>query len=129
MIATKISAGLAASAIAVAAGVMAPSAHAAPVAPAPAAPITHMVEPALTPGTLHLGDLPLEIWWLGNDANPNGPTDKVTVLSIQPLMLLPGALRPLFGWFESLNLDVCIAGVGVRLAEYGKLSVSLARSC
>jgi hypothetical protein len=110
--------------------VLAPStAQAAPVVPAPAAPITHFAEPALTPGTLHLGNLPLEIWWLGNGPNPNQQGPTTTILSIKPITLLPGFIQPFFGWFSNLNLSACIAGVGVHVGPYGTVSASISRTC
>ena len=127
MIATKIRIVIAAGAIAAASVVSAPLVQAAPAVPAPAAPITHMVEPALTPA-LQLGNLPLDVWWLGSTPSPNQATSQ-TVLSFKPLALLPGFVQPLFGWFSSLNLNACIAGVGLHVGPYGTISATIARTC
>jgi hypothetical protein len=128
MIATKLKFAAAASAIAVAGAMTTPPAQAAPIVPVPAAPITHIVEPALSPSTLQLGNLPLEIWWLSSSPSPNQST-ATTVFSIKPLTLLPGFIQPLFGWFKDLNLNVCIAGVGLHVNAYGTVSATIARSC
>jgi hypothetical protein len=126
MIATKLGITIAASAIALA--VSAPAAQAAPIVSVPAAPITHIVEPALTPTTLELGNLPLANWWLNTAASQN-QSSATTVFSVKPLALLPGFIKPLFGWFASLNLNACIAGVGLHVGPYGTVSATISRTC
>lgn len=61
-------------------------------------------------------------------ANPN-PAERTTVLSVNPLGLLPGFVQPFFGWFTALNLEACVAGLSAKVGPYGTVSVSVGRSC
>ena len=61
-------------------------------------------------------------------ANSN-PAERTTILSFNPLGLLPGFVRPFFGWFAALNLEACVAGLSAKVGPYGTVSVSLGRSC
>jgi hypothetical protein len=67
------------------------------------------------------------LFWLGAP-NPNPPA-RTTILSVNPMGLLPAAVRPFFGWFEALNFEACFAGIGVKAAGYGTVSLSVGRSC
>ena len=125
---TKMRVAVAACAIAIAGGVSAPVAQAAPAVPVPASPITHLTGPALTPRAVGVGNFATDLVWLGSTPNPNQPTPRV-LFSIKPLNLLPGFIRPFFSWFKSLNFSACIAGVGVKSSAYGTVSVSVARNC
>ena len=67
------------------------------------------------------------LWWFGTP-NPN-PPPQFAVLTFYPLALLPGFTRPFFSWFENLNFEVCIGGLGVRVGPYGAVSGSIGRGC
>ena len=49
------------------------------------------------------------LWWFGTP-NPTPPT-PTTVFTFYPLALVPGFIRPLFGWFNDINFEACIAGL------------------
>jgi len=135
--ATKLQTGTAACAIAAATVLVPlPTAHAAPAVAPPTAPMTQV-----------LGNLPqVDFWWLfgGNPdpgpvtpstssfligaQNPNPPL-RNTFLSFQPLTLLPGFIRPFFGWFEGLNFEICVAGISARIGPYGTVSASIGQGC
>jgi hypothetical protein len=135
--ATKLQIGSAACAIAAATALVTlPTAQAAPVAAPPAAPVTHVLD-----------NLPqVDFWWLfANNPdpgpstpstssfligpqNPNPPL-RTTFLSFQPLTLLPSFIQPFFGWFQSLNFEVCVAGVSARIGPYGTVSASIGQGC
>lgn len=84
------------------------------------APTLSAASTAATPAQANL-------FWLGAP-NPT-PPDRTTLFSVNPVGLLPGAVQPLFGWFTALNLEACVAGLGVKVGPYGTVSASVARSC
>ena len=92
----------------------------------PLAPVTDMI--ATGPMQLAAG---IPFWWLDdNSPTPNqvlafGPLapTATTILAFQPLSLLPGFIQPLFGWFNGINLGICVAGLGVSVGPYGTVSV------
>jgi hypothetical protein len=155
-VATKVQVGTAACAIAVAAAVAPlPAAHADPAAPIPQAALggsagggsaelkSSDCEPAESPdcasslaasdasvATLNAGlqtILQNRFWWFGTP-NPN-PPPRTTVIEFFPLTLVPGFLRPLFGWFENINFEACILGLTLRIGPYGTVSGSYGRGC
>lgn len=67
------------------------------------------------------------LWWFGTP-NPNPPT-RTTVFQFYPLALIPGFLKPFFGWFSAVNLEFCIAGLTLRIGPYGAVSGSYGRGC
>ena len=67
------------------------------------------------------------LWWFGTP-NPTPPT-QTTVFQFYPLALIPGFLRPLFGWFEAINFEACIGGLTLRIGPYGTVSGSYSRGC
>jgi len=128
---TKLQIGAAATAMA-AAAVLTPAA----VAQArpdlvPSSPVSHIFDTGPSLGPIQLSqDVPW--WWLGSGPNPNTPSALIaiqpslpgtTILAFQPLSLLPGFIQPLFGWFNSINLGICVAGLGVSVGPYGTVSV------
>jgi hypothetical protein len=124
--ATKVRAGFAACAIAVVASIASvPNAQAAPVEAAPAAPVVHV----LGAGTI-LGpsDIPVTTWWWFGAPNPN-PPPRTTIFTVNPLALIPGMIRPFFGWFAALNFEVCFAGISAKIGPYGTVSASVGRRC
>ena len=70
------------------------------------------------------------VLWIGN--NDPTPPPFTTLLSFQPLTLLPTFIQPLFGWFNNINLEVCVAGLGLHVGGYntgGTVSVTLGGGC
>ena len=142
-IATKVRVGIASGVIATAAVLPAAPAQAEPAAPAPAGALgssaagaapfwleTGRNGAAATPGAMSrvaVTPAPPSYLYLGA-ANPN-PAERTTVLSVNPLGLLPGFVQPFFGWFTALNLEACVAGLSAKVGPYGTVSVSVGRSC
>jgi hypothetical protein len=147
--ATRVQAGTAACVIA-AAAVLTPTAvaHADPVAPVPIASLGAGVvvcdpdastgcdvslapfasSPA--PNPIVAGLRPIvqnPLWWFGTP-NPTPPT-STTVFTFYPLALLPGFLRPFFGWFNDINFEACIGGLRLQVGPYGTISGSYSRGC
>jgi hypothetical protein len=123
---TKLQMVAAASAVA-AAAVLTPAAVAAAKPDfMPVTPVTDMI----AAGPIQLAtDVPF--WWLDDNSpspsqllafGPLAPT-ATTILSFQPLSLLPGFIQPLFGWFNGINIGICVAGLGVSVGPYGTVSV------
>jgi hypothetical protein len=88
----------------------------------PAAPVTQFT-------TQFAQDIPF--WWFDDNSpvpnqlfalGPLAPT-ATTIFSFTPLLLLPPFIRPLFGWFNLINIGVCVAGLGVSIGPYGTISV------
>jgi hypothetical protein len=67
------------------------------------------------------------LWWFGAP-NPN-PPQQTTVFQFYPLALIPGFIRPLFGWFANINFEACIAGLTLRIGPYGTISGLYSRGC
>lgn len=150
-VATKVQVGTAACAIAVAATLAPlPTAQADPVAPLPQAigssagtgspPVSVDCEPVDSPdcasalaassslsATSIQSILQNRFWWFGTP-NPS-PPPQTTVFEFFPLALVPGFLRPLFGWFEAINFEACILGLTLRIGPYGTVSGSYSRGC
>ncbi|MDO0972818.1 hypothetical protein [Mycolicibacterium frederiksbergense] len=69
-----------------------------------------------------------DFWWLGR-ANPNAPP-RSTILEFTPMSLVPGFLKPLYGWFTAAwDLEVCVFGLTATLGPYGTTTVSVGRGC
>jgi hypothetical protein len=67
-------------------------------------------------------------FWFGTP-NPT-PPPGATVFEFTPLPLIPGFLRPLYGWFtQNLNFEACILGATIKIGPYGTVSGSLTRGC
>lgn len=140
-IATKVRVGVAAGVIATAAALPAAPAQAEPAAPGTlgssavgAAPFwldtgrNNVVSPPVgVVSRVAAEPAPPSYFYLGA-ANPN-PAERTTILSLNPLGLLPGFVQPFFGWFAALNLEACVAGLSAKIGMYGTVSVSLGRSC
>src|SRR3954452_8745030 len=140
--ATRIQTGTAACVIA-AAAVLTPTAvaHAGPAAPLPAGgggaglcgpeaspncdvTVTPFAIPS-GPSSIVTGNHPIlqnPLWWFGTP-NPNPPT-QTTVFTFYPLALLPGFIRPFFGWFNDINFETCIAGLRLHVGPYGTVTGS-----
>jgi hypothetical protein len=145
-IGTRIQTGTAACVIA-AAAILTPAAvaNAEPAAPIPmaglgtsvcdpseAADCTTAVAPfASNASSLFIGPPPNilqnSFWWFGTP-NPNPPT-QTPVFTFHPLNLIPAFLRPLFGWFATINFEACIGGLTLRIGPYGTVSGSYSRGC
>jgi hypothetical protein len=130
---TRLQAGTAAVAIAAAAAFT-------PAVVAQAQPVdfTHVSEA--------VGASITDLWYVGDGANPlrpiyqnpliwfgtpnANPPAGVTIFEFTPLPLIPGFLRPLYGWFtQNLNFEACILGATVKVGPYGTISGSLTRGC
>lgn len=132
---TKLKVGVAVSALATAAVLT-------PAVAAQAQPAT-MPDISASPLTSMFGSDPIEgpimfstatpWWWLGNSPNPNpalissaplSPTGT-TIIDFQPLSLIPGFLQPLVGAILNIipKFNVCVAGLGVSLSAYGRVTV------
>lgn len=68
-----------------------------------------------------------QLWWFGTP-NPTPPTQTV-VYTFYPLNLVPGFLKPLFGWFENVNYESCILGWTTTIGPYGTVTGSYSRGC
>lgn len=72
-------------------------------------------------------------WWIGNSPNPNPQlvslaplaVSGTTIIDFQPLALIPGFLQPIVGAALSIvpQFNVCVAGLGVSLGAYGRVTV------
>lgn len=68
------------------------------------------------------------LWWLGRE-NPNAPP-RSPILVFTPMTLIPGFLKPLYGWFTAnWDLEVCVLGLTATLGAYGKTTISVGRGC
>jgi hypothetical protein len=148
--ATRVQAGTAACVIA-AAAVLTPAAvaHADPVAPLPIASLgAGVVAPVcdpeasancdaiVSPFAIPSGDssnaalrpiLQNPLWWFGIP-NPTPPA-STTVFTFYPLALLPGFIRPFFGWFNDINFEACVGGLRLHVGPYGTITGSYSRGC
>lgn len=80
-----------------------------------------------TPGSIVRSIFQNDLWWIGK-ANPN--VARSEILAFTPLSLVPGFLKPLYGWFtKSLNFEVCLLGATVTVGPYGRTSLSVGRGC
>lgn len=69
-----------------------------------------------------------DFWWLGR-ANPNAPP-RSTILEFTPMSLVPGFLKPLYGWFTAKwDVEICLFGLTGTLGPYGTTTISIGRSC
>ncbi len=68
-----------------------------------------------------------QLWWFGTP-NPNPPT-QTPIYTFYPLNLVPGFLKPLFGWFENLNFESCILGWTTTIGPYGTVTGSVSQGC
>lgn len=138
----KVSMGLAAGALAAAATLTPVTvAHAAPSQPivgsvVGAAQCDPSADPACVPAAAALptpeqairGIFQNNLWWFGT-ANPTPPPSS-PVFTFQPLSLVPGFLKPLYGWFtQNLNLEACVFGASLRVGPYGTTTFSVGRGC
>lgn len=101
-----------------------------PTAGAPCAPLpTANVQAAdAAPGSIIRSVFQNDLWWIG-PANPNPPA-RSDVLVFTPISLVPGFLKPVYGWFtQNLNFEVCLLGGSVKVGPYGTTTVSVGRGC
>lgn len=69
-----------------------------------------------------------ELWWIGR-ANPNAPP-RSTILEFTPMSLVPGFLKPLYGWFTGKwDVELCFLGLTGTLGPYGTVTLSVGRGC
>src|ERR1700754_1626618 len=151
-VATKIRIATAASAIAAAATLTPGIAQAEPAAPVPLASVGSVAgsglaacDPATSPSCASTAASPgvsprvslngggnlfqNDLWWFG-PANPNPPAGTTDFFTFNPLPLIPGFLRPLYGWFtQNLDFQACFAGFSVKVGPYGTVSGSVGRHC
>lgn len=99
-----------------------------PCAPAAKLPEAAALQSDNGPGAVIQGIFQNDLWWIGK-ANPNPPA-RSNVLVFTPLSLVPGFLKPLYGWFtQNLNFEVCLLGGTVTVGPYGTTTVSVGRGC
>lgn len=129
----KLQAGAAACAVAGAAILTPVAAQADIAAPAPLAPITHVLDNvAQSP----LVFAPLNTWWqndpwwwLGPGSNPS-PGAPILVGTFTPLSIIPGFLQePWKRLTQNINFSACFLGAGIKVGPYGTITVSLTRGC
>lgn len=126
----KLQVGLAACAVAGAA-TLAPVA--AQAAPAPLAPITHVVDNVIQ-GPINLLSQASwwenQPWWWFGPTPPPTPPAPILVGSFTPLTIIPGFLQPLWKQLTAnINFSVCFLGFGAKIGPYGTITVSLTRGC
>lgn len=128
----KLQAGTAACAVAGAAILTPAMAQADISAPAPLAPITHVLDNVaqaphfLAEATWWQND---PWWWVGNTPNPS-PGAPILVGTFTPLSIIPGFLQePWKRLTANINLSVCVFGAGAKIGPYGTITVSLTRGC
>lgn len=81
-----------------------------------------------TPGSIVRSIFQNDLWWVGK-ANPNPPA-RSNILTFTPISMVPGFLKPLYGWFtQNLNFEVCLLGGSVKIGPYGTTTVSVGRGC
>ena len=128
----KIQVGVA-SCVVAGAAILTPVAQADMAAPAPLAPITHVLDNvAQSP----LSFAPLNTWWqndpwwwVGPGSNPS-PGAPILVGTFTPLSIIPGFLQdPWKRLTQNINFSVCFFGAGAKIGPYGTITVSLTRGC
>lgn len=68
------------------------------------------------------------LWWFGTP-NPN-PPPSVPIFTFEPMSLIPGFLKPLFGWLtQNLNVEACVFGLTITVGPYGTTTGSMSRGC
>jgi hypothetical protein len=120
-IATRFQVGIAACAVAAAATLVPAAAQAAPAISAPTAPVTQVLD--RVPEVVGIGSLPEFNWWWFGTPNP-APPPRITLLSLKVPIL-----TPILGAFGLLNKEFCLAGLGVKIGTYGRITVSLGQGC
>ncbi|AGB21360.1 hypothetical protein Mycsm_00933 [Mycobacterium sp. JS623] len=116
-----------------------PVAQAAPVVPAPAALGSSLASTACVLGVFNAANCAAGTATIGNffylgDVNPN-PPPRTDILRFNPtplFLLIPIIGVPLASWWNSLNVEVCIGGLGARIGgpySAGTLSVSVGSGC
>jgi len=128
----RLQAGAAACAIAGAA-VLTPVAQADISAPAPLAPVTHVLDniaqAPLTFAPLNTWWQNDPWWWIGPGSNPS-PGAPILVGTFTPLSLIPGFLQdPWKRLTQNINFSVCFLGAGLKVGPYGAVTLSLTRGC
>jgi hypothetical protein len=106
------------------------SAQCVPTDVAPCAPLAaaNFQSANATPGGIIQSIFQNDLWWIGQ-ANPT-PPPRSEVLVFTPISLVPGFLKPLYGWFtQNLNFEVCLLGATVTVGPYGTTTVSVGRGC
>jgi hypothetical protein len=121
-IASRLQAGTAAIAVAVAATVVPAAAHAAPNISLPTAPITQVIDqvPAVV-GAGHIADF--QFFWFGSP-NPH-PAASITLLNNLTLPILSTLLVDL----GLANKEICVGGAGIKIGSYGGITVGLGVGC
>lgn len=100
----------------------------APCPPAAKLPTAAALQSASGPSEFIQSIFQNDLWWVGK-ANPNPPA-RSEVLVFTPLSLVPGFLKPLYGWFtQNLNFEVCLLGGTITVGPYGTTTVSVGRGC
>lgn len=106
------------------------SAQCVPTALEPCVPLAaaNLQSASATPGSIIQSIFQNNLWWIGR-ANPT-PPPRADVLVFTPISLVPGFLKPLYGWFtQNLNFEVCLLGGTVTVGPYGTTTVSVGRGC
>lgn len=128
----KLQAGAAACAVAGAAILTPAMAQADISAPAPLAPVTHVLDniaqaPHFLAQASWWQNEPW--WWFGPTPNPTPPA-PILVGTFTPLTLVPAFLQPLYKQLTAnINFSVCFLGAGAKIGPYGTITLSLTRGC
>lgn len=93
-----------------------------------AAAVVQGASASATPGSIIRSVFQNDLWWIGR-ANPT-PPPRADVLVFTPISLVPGFLKPLYGWFtQNLDFEVCLLGATVTVGPYGTTTASVGRGC
>jgi hypothetical protein len=97
---------------------------------APPQSVVSGARPATAPGANALGPNPLfqnPLWWFGTP-NPN-PPPAVASRNFDALASLPGWAQGYYGWYEDLNFEACVLGLGSTISPnvgpYGNSTSSI----
>lgn len=56
--------------------------------------------------------------------------EATPIFEFNPIQFVPGFLRPLYSWFtQNINFGVCVGGVSVKIGPYGRVTATRASSC
>lgn len=99
-----------------------------PCLPAAKLPTAAPLQSTSGPGGVIQSIFQNDLWWIGK-ANPNPPA-RSEILVFTPMSLVPGFLKPVYGWFtQNLNFEVCLFGGSVKVGPYGTTTVAVGRGC
>ena len=128
---TKFQVSAAACVVAAAAALTPAVAAQADIAPAPLAPVTHVLNNTIQAPMDFLAEdnwLQNNLWWIGTSNKT--PPPQVLVATFVPLSLIPGFLQGTWKRITAgIDFQVCFLGASAKVGPYGTLTVSLGRGC